>query len=157
MLLLWKTNKLGKIWLDGEAVKQLIAKRLPNDLYVQSVSLVGEEDLLDVTVAVSDEITRDTKTAVEEKIRGFFARTHITAKVKWLTTAPQENKKTTPVWTMPIFWAAAGGGLTGLFHMGIKGILWSIFTAVVAYGISWMLITEDGRKQIAALQEHFRR
>ena len=47
--------------------------------------------------------------------------------------------------------------MTALFHMGFSGVLWSIFFAVIAYGIAWIFLTEDGRKKINALYELFRR
>ena len=64
--------------------------------------------------------------------------------------------------TVDVIIVGAGGaglaaGITALFHMGIRGILWSIFSAVVGYGVAWVLITDDGQRQIAALKEHFRR
>lgn len=49
MLFLWTTTKLGKIWIDGDAVKQIIARRLPQELYVQEVSFIGEKALLNTT------------------------------------------------------------------------------------------------------------
>lgn len=41
--------------------------------------------------------------------------------------------------------------------MGLGGVLWSIFFAVIGYGVAWLVLTEDGRKQINALRELFRR
>ena len=152
MLLLWTTTKLGKIWLDGDAIRQIVAKRLPSDLYVQDVALIGESSRLEITIAVPEDTDPDVKTALEEKLSALFARACMTVSIKWLTTAPQDNKKKTPVWTLPLFWAGAAAALTSIYHMGIGGILWAIFTAVVAYGISWIVITEDGQKQLSALK-----
>lgn len=58
---------------------------------------------------------------------------------------------------LPVFWGAAAAGVTALFHMGLGGVLWSIFFAVIGYGVAWLVLTEDGRKQINALRELFRR
>jgi len=58
---------------------------------------------------------------------------------------------------MPLFWSAVAAGLTALVHLGLKGILWSMFAAVIGYGISWILLTEDGQKQVSALMQQFRR
>lgn len=157
MLFLWTTTKLGKIWLDGDALRQIVAKRLPQELYVQEVSFIGEKNLLNVYIAAPEDTDREMKTALEIKIANIFNKSGIAVQLNWVNIAPQDNKKTTPIWTLPLFWAGAAAGLTALFHMGISGILWAIFTAVVAYGVSWIIITEDGQKQIAILREHFRR
>ena len=45
MLFLWTTTKLGKIWVDGDAIKLIISKRLPQELYVQEISFIGEKNL----------------------------------------------------------------------------------------------------------------
>lgn len=77
--------------------------------------------------------------------------------INWISIAPQDNPETNPVWTMPLFWSAVAAGLTALVHLGLKGILWSMFAAVIGYGISWILLTEDGQKQVSALMQQFRR
>ena len=77
--------------------------------------------------------------------------------INWVNVAPQDNRKATPVWMLPVFWGAAAAGVTALFHMGLGGVLWSIFFAVIGYGVAWLVLTEDGRKQINALRELFRR
>ncbi len=157
MLFLWTTTDLGKIWLDGDAVKQLITKRLPQDFYVQEVSFIGEKNLLNVYIAVPEDTDTQTKSETEKKLTDIFGKSGISTQLSWVNVAPQDNKKTTPIWTLPLFWAGAAGGVTALFHMGISGILWAIFSAVIGYAIAWILITEDGQKQVAALKEHFRR
>lgn len=157
MLFLWTTTKLGKIWLDGEMLKHAISKELPSELYVQDVSFIGEKDLLNVYIAMPDDISGEAKAGIEEKFAAVFGKSGIKVQANWVLVAPQDNKKTTPIWMLPLFWAAAAAGVTALFYMGIGGILWAIFSAVVAYGVAWVLITEDGQRQISALKEHFRR
>lgn len=157
MLFLWTTTDLGKIWLDGDAIKLLISKRLPKDFYVQEVSFIGEKSLLNVYIAVPEDTDLQTKKEIEDKLMDIFGKSGISIQLSWVNIAPQDNKKTTPVWTLPLFWAGAAGGITALFHMGISGILWAIFSAVIGYAVAWILITEDGQKQVAALKEHFRR
>lgn len=157
MLFLWTTTKLGKIWIDGDAIKQIVAKRLPAELYVQEVSFIGEKNLLNIYITAPEDVAGDVKAKLEERFKLLFSGVGIAAQINWISVAPQDNKKTTPLWTLPLFWAAAAAGVTALFHIGIIGVLWSVFAAVVAYGISWLVITEDGQKQISALKEHFRR
>lgn len=157
MLFLWTTTKLGKVWIDEDAAKLIISRRIPKELYVQDVSFIGEKNLLNAYIAAPEDTDLETRKSLETRFGDLFAKSGITAQLNWVNVAPQDNRKTTPLWMMPLFWAVAAAALTALFHMGIKGIVWSVFAAVVGYGAAWILITEDGRKQIGALKEHFRR
>lgn len=157
MLFLWTTTELGKVWIDGEALRQIVAKRVPAGYYCQEVSFIGDENLLNIYIAISDNGDTEKKRELEEKFRDLFAGSGIIAKVSWLYVAPQDNPKTTPIWHLPLFWAGAAALGTAIVHMGFSGILWSIFAAVIGYGISWVALTEDGQKQLNALIEHFRR
>lgn len=157
MLFLWTTTELGKVWIDGESLRQIIAKRIPAGYYCQEVSFIGAENLLNIYIAVSDDGDTDKKRELEEKFRELFAKSGILAKVSWLYVAPQDNPKTTPIWHLPLFWAGAAALCTAIVHMGFSGVLWSVFAAVIGYGVSWVVLTEDGQKQVNALIEHFRR
>ena len=72
MLFLWTTTKLGKIWIDGDAVKQIIARRLPQELYVQEVSFIGEKALLNIYIAAPDDWPAAERAALEAKFSGLF-------------------------------------------------------------------------------------
>ena len=130
MLFLWTTTKLGKIWVDGDAIKLIISKRLPQELYVQEISFIGEKNLLNAYIAAPEDTNLETKSALERRFEGIFNKSGIAVQLNWVNIAPQDNRKTTPVWMLPLFWAAAA---------------------------AWVLITDDGQRQIAALKEHFRR
>lgn len=157
MLFLWTTTKLGKIWIDGDAAKQIIARRLPQELYVQEVSFIGEKALLNIYIAAPEERPTRDRDAIEKKFASFFKPCGISVQINWVNIAPHENRKATPLWMLPTFWGAAAAGVTALFHMGLAGVLWSIFFAVIGYGVAWLFLTEDGRKRINALYELFRR
>lgn len=156
MLFLWKRTKLGKIWIDGDAVKQIIAKRLPEELYVQEVSFIGENNLLSAYITAPEATPADTKSEVEVHLTEMLEKSGISLHLSWLTIAPQDNKKTTPWWTLPPFWGAAAAAITALFHMGVKGVLWSVFAAVIGYALAWVLITSDGHKWVASIVRHIR-
>lgn len=157
MLFLWTTTKLGKIWLDGEAIRQIVSKRLPSGYYCQEVSFIGEKNLLNVYVTLPDDEDMDTKQKLEQKFRDIFSKSGIFTHVNWMHIAPQDNPKATPVWTLPLFWAGVASVFTAVIHLGLRGLLWSLLAALIGYGISWIFITEDGQKQISALIEQFRR
>jgi len=157
MLFLWTTTKHGKIWIDGDAVKQIISKRLPKDFYCQDVSFIGEKNLLNIYITLSENSALEEKTALERKFTDIFGKAGMVVQIEWGYIAPEDNPASTPVWRLPLFWAGAASALTALVHLGFKGILWSVFAAVVGYGFAWVLLTEDGQKQISALMRQFRR
>lgn len=140
-------------------MRQIITRRIPPGCYCQEVSFIGSENLLNIYITVSDKEETKDKNMLERKLESLFAKSGIQTRVSWLYVAPQDNPKATPMWHLPIFWGAAAAVCTAIVHMGLSGILWSIFAAVVGYGVSWVIFTEDGQKQWNVLLEHlnFRR
>lgn len=157
MLFLWTATTIGKVWVDGESLRQIVVRRIPSGYYCQEVSFIGSENLLNIYITVPEENDTAEQTKLEEKLAKFFAKSGITTRVNWLHVAPQDNPRANPVWHLPIFWAGCAALFAAVVHMGFVGILWSIFAAVIGYGVAWVLLTEDGQKQINALFEHFRR
>lgn len=157
MLFLWSNTKIGKIWLDGDALKQVVAKRLPSGFYCQDVSFIGDKNLLSVYVSQPENASADVKAPVERRLADVFGRAGISIQMNWVSVAPHDNPKATPVWRLPLFWAAVAAALTALVHLGIRGVLWSLFAAIIGYGVSWIFVTEDGQKQISALIKQFKR
>ena len=157
MLFLWSTTKLGKIWIDGDSFRQIISKRLPEGYYCQEVSFIGDENLLNVYITLPENDIEEDRARLENKIRDIFTKSGMSVHINWINIAPQDNPKTNPVWTLPLFWAGAAASLTALVHLGLKGILWSLFAAIIGYGVSWILLTEDGKKQVSIIKQQFRR
>ncbi len=157
MLFLWTTTKLGKIWVDGDSLKLIVSKRLPSGYYCQEVSFIGENDLLNIYITLPENDDVQEKLKLEKKFNDIFVKSGISSHVNWVHVAPQDNPKLTPIWTMPLFWAGLTAGLTAIMNLGLKGILWSLFAAIIGYGVSWIFITEDGQKQVSALMKQFRR
>lgn len=157
MLYLWSATKLGKIWVDGEGLRQIVSRRIPSGYYCQEVSFIGPESLLNIYITVPAQNNETEQKELEEKFEGLFTKSGICVRVNWLHVAPHDNPKETPLWHLPLFWAGAAALAVAIVHMGLAGILWSIFAAVIAYGVAWVVLTEDGQKQLNALLEHFRR
>ena len=157
MLFLWTTTKIGKIWLDGDAVKQEVVKRLPKNFYCQEVSFLGDRNLLSVYISKPEDASPEASAPFEAKLEDVFGKAGIEVQVNWVLVAPQDNPKATPVWMLPLFWACMAAALTAVVQLGLRGILWSLFAAVIGYGVSWIFLTEDGQKQVSALMEQFKR
>lgn len=157
MLFLWKTTKYGKIWIDGELFKRIITKRLPKDYYCQEVTFTGEKDLLNIQITAPEGSTAEDKNSYEDKFSALFERSGVTTQVNWLSIAPQDDPNAVPMWMLPVFWAGIAAALAALIHLGVKGILWTIFAAVAGYGVSWIFLTEDGQREVSDIFQHFRR
>ncbi len=157
MLFLWTTTKIGKIWIDGDSFRQIISKRLPEGFYCQEISFIGDQSLLNVYITLPEGHNEEDKVRLDKKFNDIFTKSGMEVHINWIKIAPQDNPKINPVWTMPLFWAGAASGLTALVHLGLKGILCSLFAAITGYGVAWILITEDGKKQVSALMKQFRR
>lgn len=157
MLFLWTTTKIGKIWLDGDALKQIVAKTLPKDFFCQEISFIGDANLLSVYISQPESAPVEARDPVQRKLEDIFGKAGISAQLNWVSVSPQDNPKTTPAWMLPLFWACVAAAVTAVVHLGLKGILWSLFAAIIGYGVSWVFLTEDGQKQVSALMEQLKR
>ncbi len=120
-------------------------------------SFIGDQNLLNIYITMPEGDNEEDKVRLEKKFTDIFTKSGMAVHINWINIAPQDNPKTNPVWTMPLFWAGAAAALTAIVHLGLKGILWSLFAAIIGYGVSWILLTDDGKKQISILMQQFRR
>jgi hypothetical protein len=148
VLFLWTITKNGKIWLDGETFRQIVAKRLPADFYCQEVSFVGDQNLLNIYVTLPDNDDPQKRLAIIDKFEEFFSPLGIAVHVHWIRKAPDELGDSLPLWKKPLFWAAVGGGAAGLVNLGPKGIAWVVGSTISCYIIGWLAVTKDGNKLI---------
>lgn len=148
MLFLWTTTKHGKIWLDGEAFRQIVAKRLPSDFYCQEVSFVGDQNLLNIYITLPDQDDPQKRLALIDKFEQFFKPLGIAVHLHWTRRAPDEYDAAVPMWKKPVFWGGAAGALAALLNLGLKGILWTVGATMLGYIISWFALSEDGGKLV---------
>jgi hypothetical protein len=151
VLFLWTITKNGKIWLDGEAFRQIVAKRLPADFYCQEVSFVGDQNLLNIYVTLPDKDDPQKRLSIIDKFDEFFGPLGIAVHVHWTRKAPDDLGEPLPAWRKPLLWAAAAGGVAGLANLGFKGIVWVVGATVCGYIVGWLAVTEDGNKLIGKL------
>lgn len=151
MLFLWTITKRGKIWLDGDAFKQIVAKRLPPDFYCQEVSFVGDQNLLNIYIVLPEKDDPKKRLALMDKFEEFFKPMGMAIHVHWTRRAPDEIEGIGVLWKKPLFWAAAVGGLVGLINLGFRGIVWVVVAAALGYGVSWFALSEDANRIISKL------
>ncbi|MDR3281205.1 MAG: hypothetical protein LBT23_11915 [Synergistaceae bacterium] len=148
MLFLWTITKRGKIWIDGDAFRQIVSNRLPEDFSCQEVSFVGDQNLLNIYITLPEQDDPQKRLALMDKFEEFFRPTGISIHVHWTRKAPDEYSASTPIWKKPLFWAGVAGGVTGITNLGLRGILWVAGATILGYVISWILFSEDGNKLI---------
>ncbi|MDR1508230.1 MAG: hypothetical protein LBS53_01165 [Synergistaceae bacterium] len=151
MLFLWTITKRGKIWIDGDAFRQIIASRLPADFYCQEVSFVGDQSLLNIYLTLPDQSDPQKRMTLTDKFVEFFRPSGINVHIHWTRKAPDEYSSAVAMWKKPLFWAASAGGIAGLANLGIRGIAWVSGAALLGYVISWIILSEDGNKLITKL------
>ena len=149
MLFLWTVTKRGKIWLDGDVFRQIVAKRLPTDFFCQEVSFVGDQNLLNIYITLPDKDDPQRRLALIDKFEDFFRPMGISVALHWTRRAPDDSGAELPMWRKPLFWALTGGGVAGIANLGLKGILWVGGAAVSGYLLSWLILTEDGNKLVS--------
>jgi hypothetical protein len=151
MLFLWTITKHGKIWIDGDAFRQIVAGRLPSDFSCQEVSFVGDQNLLNIYITLPEQDDPQKRLALMDKFEEFFRPTGIAIHIHWTRKAPDEYSVVVPIWKKPVFWALIAGGAAALANLGLRGILWVAGLTVLGYVISWIILSEDGNKLISKL------
>ncbi|MDR1137584.1 MAG: hypothetical protein LBK91_04605 [Synergistaceae bacterium] len=151
MLFLWTITKHGKIWIDGDAFRQLVVSRLPAEFYCQEVSFVGDQNLLNIYLTLPEQNDPQKRLTLTDKLVELFRPAGIIVHIHWTHKPPDEYSGAVSMWKKPLFWAASAGGITGLANLGIRGIVWVVGAALLGYVISWIIVSEDGNKLITKL------
>ena len=154
---LWKSNSIGKIWLDSDQLKDIISQILPSEYYCREVSFEGESSTFAVHIAISEDIPTENREVYENLISDKFNDAGIKIEFYWIKVLPEDNPNKNPIWTMPLFWSAVIALLMALIHLGVKGILYTLSAAVLGYIASWLVLTDDGKKILSDLLKKIRR
>lgn len=155
MLFFWTTTDIGKIWLDGDAIKRMIVKKLPDNYICNEVSFLGKKNMLNLHISVPDNITDEQQAESEEKILKAFVNSGIKVQINWLNITPNENPNLTPLWRLPVFWAGLSALLVVLINLGFRGIVFSFIALIGGYALSWLLLTNDGEKYFTRVKKRF--
>lgn len=142
---LWKSNSIGKIWLDSECIKKIISDILPKDCCCNNVSFEGESATVAVHVTISENISQDLRLHIEESITKYLTECGFNFVFYWTNVLPSDNLEHYPVWQMPISWAIVAGLFVAMVNLGIHGILMTIVAIVCGYFVSWLLLTGEGQ------------
>ncbi|MCX7828692.1 MAG: hypothetical protein N2315_05725 [Thermanaerothrix sp.] len=148
MMYLWKSNKLGKIWLDGDGMRRLVALQLPGGYVCQEVSFVGDMDTLNIFIGFPEGEPQEKLDRVGRLLESRFKRSGIKVAIHWVERTQEIEHASCPVWRTPIAWGAGASALVVLAQLGFKGIAKTIIAGGLAYGVAWLALTDDGRKLV---------
>jgi hypothetical protein len=157
MLFLWSLTRRGKIWIDGEGMRAAVARSLPPEYLCQEVSFVGDQSLLNIYVSVPEKDDPKRRLRVSDGIASLFLPMGIVASVHFVPRAPEESPGPSPIHKLPLFWGGVAAGVVALFHLGVRGIVWTILGGLLGFAAAWFALTEDGRKLVRQAAKEFRR
>ena len=157
MLFLWTITKHGKIWLDGEAFRRIVVNRLPPEFVCQEVSFVGDQSLMNIYITLPEKDDPQKRLAVTDSFEQFFETAGIAANINWIRKTPEEYASAYPILKKPIFWASVVGGIAAVANLGIRGVLWAAGAGLIGYAVSWMILSDEGKKTIKKIVKDFRR
>lgn len=157
MLFLWTVTKHGKIWLDGEVFRGLVVNRLPPEFVCQEVSFVGDQSLMNIYITLPEKDDPQKRLAVADSFERFLEPMGIAAHINWIRKTPEEYASAYPILKKPIFWAAVTGGIAAVANLGILGVLWAAGAALAGYAVSWIILSDEGKKIIKKIAKDFRR
>lgn len=151
MIFLWTTTKYGKVWLDGDAFRRIITDRLPVGFMCQEISFVGDQNLLNAYVTLPENDDPQKRSTIVDKFEDLFTPLGIAVRIHWTRQMASDTTAQRQVWYKPPFWAAVAGGVVGLANLGLGGVLWVLASAAVGFGVSWLILSDDGRRAIGKI------
>lgn len=156
MLFQLSASERGKIWIDGEAIKPIVFKRMPEGFFCQEVSIDGDNATLDLFIIIPDNDRPESRQTLLEKLNAFFTPMGLRVVIRWIAQSPEEASKREWAWKKPYFWGALAASAAALYHMGTKGILWSAGCGLIGLGLSYIVLTEDGRSMVSSIAKKIR-
>ncbi|EHM09909.1 hypothetical protein TheveDRAFT_0759 [Thermanaerovibrio velox DSM 12556] len=146
MMYLWKSNKLGKIWLDGDGMRRIVSLQLPGGYVCQEVSFVGDMDTINVFIGFPEGESQEKLDRIGRLLESRFKRSGIKVSIHWVERTKEVECSSPPLWRTPIVWAAGVSTLVALAQLGFKGITKTVIAGCLSYGVAWLALTDDGRK-----------
>lgn len=156
VMYLWKSNKLGKVWIDGDAMRRVVALQLPGGYLCQEASFVGDMDLLNLFISVPEGEPRDKMDRIALLLESRFRGTGINVSIHWTERTKELEETSQAVWKSPLVWAAGAAALVALAQLGFKGLAKSLIAGGVAYGLAWLTVTDEGRKLVRSVVREVR-
>ena len=135
MYYLWKNTHYGMIRVSCSGLCDFVRDAVRSKLRLYSVTLEpsGKKENANLTVVFSDEdLTRETKSKVEEHISSVLKPMGIRASVVWAT--PERGVMAAV--QNPYVWAGIASCLAVIVTAGFEGFFWSLFWG----GAMWFIV-----------------
>lgn len=142
MHIIWQKNEIGHIALNLTAIKSFITSKLHKDEEVSNLYLDTENSRLMCMLQVGH-FDEARIAELKEILSPVFENAGIS-----FSLGIQEIIRLTDqlvFYKSPFFWGVLFALLYILGRLGIAGIFWCAFCAVLGYAVSWFLVTPKGK------------
>jgi len=162
----WKDGPFGKLWISRRGLTALVERFLPGTYRCADLFFDGETSELTLSIEVpGDNIAEDAKKieddlACELSLLGIGGVVVSIVKVEegkgFENFVPRKLCKNLNV-DKPLFWALIVGGVSAVWNLGIKGLIYVAVWAGIGYLASFFLLSDEGKKLIFKVLSLFRR
>ncbi len=142
MHIIWQKNEIGHIALDLGAVKSFITSKLHKDEEVLNIYFDAQNSHLTCMLQV---MRQDEARVAELKdiLSPMFEASGIS-----FSLGVQEIVRLTDqleFYKSPLFWGVLFALIYIFGSLGVDGIFWCAFCAVLGYAVSWFFVTQSGK------------
>ena len=142
MHIIWQKNEIGHIALNLASIKNFITSKLQKDEEVSNLYFDAESSRLVCMLQVEhfDE-------ARITKLRGLLSPVFENAGISFSLGVQELIRLTDQLvfYKSPFFWGVLFALIYILGKLGIAGIFWCAFCAVLGYAVSWFFVTQRGK------------
>ncbi|MBL3591887.1 MAG: hypothetical protein JMJ93_00105 [Synergistaceae bacterium] len=154
MNLLWKTSRRGDLWIDERALVDLVRSRLPDSAPCQGATLLREQDLVEVRIALSSQKGAVDSAKVDELARAMdelFAPLGLGATLAVVKADLEERSPCGRLVGNPLCWGVMAATVTAAFLLGPSSVVLSLAVGVGFYGVAWLFLSPRGKDLLRSL------
>ena len=153
MNLLWKTSRRGDLWIDEQGLIDLIRQKLPEAAACKGVTLLREEDRVEVRVAPpsGDDIDDGAIRGLSRSVEDLLAPLGLKAELVVVQPEPESSSTCGRLVGNPLCWAATGATATAVVLLGAAETAIVCAVGLAFYGVSWLFLSPRGKDMLRSL------
>ncbi len=153
MNLLWKTSRRGDLWVNEKALVDLIVSKMPESTLCPGVTLLREQDLLEVRVAFASKGSADGTAikALALSVEELLAPLGLRSGLVVVKAELEESSFCGRLVGNPLCWGVAGGTVTAMILLGLSSTLVSLAMGGLFYAIAWLFLSSRGKDFLRSL------
>ena len=142
MHIIWQRNKIGHIALDLGAIKSFITSKLHKGEEVSNLYF----DATNSNLVCMLQVERQDEARISE-LKGILYPVFETSGISFSLGVQEIVRLTDQLefYKSPLFWGVLFALIYIFGNLGIAGIFWCAFSAVLGYAVSWFFVTKSGR------------